>query len=74
MRAVKKSVKEHPSKMRHFLVLLCSNRRRELLDDKLKNYRQEKLKRKLPVDTQLLVDTQLFDCAKEELQIKKRCK
>jgi len=41
-------------------------RRRELLNDKLKNFRQEKLKRKLPVDAQLL------ECAKEELQVKKR--
>jgi len=40
-------------------------RRRELLNDKLKNFRQEKLKRKLPVDAQLL------ECAKEELQVKK---
>lgn len=40
--------------------------RRELLNDKLKNYRQEKLKRKIPVDAQLL------ECAKEELQVKKR--
>ena len=40
--------------------------RREFLDDKLKNYKQEKMKRKLPVDTQLL------GCAQEELQIKKR--
>lgn len=43
-----------------------TKQRREFLDDKLKNYKQEKLKRKLPVDTQLLC------CAKEELQIKKR--
>lgn len=40
--------------------------RRELLNDKLKNFRQEKLKRKLPVDAQLL------DCAKEELAVKKQ--
>ena len=40
--------------------------RREFLDDKLKSYRHEKLKRKLPVDTQLL------SCAQEELQVKKR--
>ena len=30
-----------------------SKQRREFLDGKLKNYKQEKLKRKLPVDTQL---------------------
>ena len=39
--------------------------RRELLGDKLKNFRQEKLKRKLPADAQLL------ECAKEELQVKR---
>ena len=32
--------------------------RRELLNDKLKNFRQEKMKRKIPVDVQLL------ECAK----------
>ena len=37
---------------------------REFLDDKLKNYKQEKLKRKL------LVDTQLLGCAQEELKVK----
>ena len=40
--------------------------RRELLGNKLNNYRQEKLKRKLPVDSQLL------DCAKEDVQLKKK--
>ena len=40
--------------------------RREFIDDKLKNYKQEKLKRKLPVDTQLL------GCAQEELKIKRQ--
>ena len=40
--------------------------RREFLDDKLKNYKQEKMKRKLPVDTQLL------GCAQEELKIKRQ--
>lgn len=40
--------------------------RRQLLDSKLKNYKQEKLKRKLPVDAQLL------SCAQEELSIKRR--
>ena len=43
-----------------------TKQRREFLDDKMKNYKQEKLKRKLPVDTQLLC------CAKEEIQIKRR--
>ena len=42
------------------------NNRRELLNDRLKTFRQEKLKRKLPVDVQLL------ECAKEELAIKKQ--
>ena len=37
--------------------------RRAFLDDKLSNYKQEKLKRKLPVDSQL---------AKEEIEVKKR--
>jgi hypothetical protein len=41
-------------------------KRRGLLDEKLKEFRQEKLKRKLPMDAQLL------DCAREGLQIKKR--
>ena len=41
-------------------------KRRELLDEKLKEFRQEKMKRKLPMDAQLL------DCAREELQVKKR--
>ena len=40
--------------------------RREYLDAKLKSYKTEKMKRKLPVDTQLLA------CAREELSIKKR--
>ena len=39
--------------------------RRELLGSKLNNYKQEKLKRKLPVDSQLLT------CAKEDIQLKK---
>ena len=43
-----------------------TKQRREFLDEKLKNYKQEKLKRKLPLDTQLLC------CAKEQIQIKKR--
>jgi hypothetical protein len=34
--------------------------RRELLNENLQNYRQEKLRRKI------LVDTQLLECAKEE--------
>ena len=40
--------------------------RRELLDSKLKDFRQVKLKRKIPVDAQLL------DCAREDLQVKKK--
>ena len=40
--------------------------RREYLDGKLAGYKYERMKRKLPVDTQLL------SCAKEELAIKKR--
>ena len=40
--------------------------RRKLLDSMLKNYKQDKLKRKLPVDMQLL------SCAQEELGIKGR--
>lgn len=40
-------------------------KRREYLDGKLASYRNEKLKRKLPVDTELLA------CAQEELAIKK---
>ena len=43
-----------------------TKQRREFLDNKLKNYKQDKLKRKLPVDAQLL------NCTQEELQIKKR--
>ena len=43
-----------------------TKQQREFLDEKLTNYKQEKLKCKLPVDTQLLC------CAKEELKIKKR--
>lgn len=38
----------------------------QFLDGKLRNYKHEKRKRKLPVDTQLL------NCAQEELAIKKR--
>ena len=41
-------------------------KRRQLLDKKLDNYRQEKLKRKLPVDMQLL------NCARDELEVKRR--
>lgn len=41
-------------------------KRREFLDEKLKNYRQDKMKRKLPVDAQIL------GCAQEELAIKRR--
>jgi len=41
-------------------------KRRQFLDGKLRNYKHEKMKRKLPVDTQLL------NCAQEELAIKKR--
>ena len=41
-------------------------KRREFLDEKLKNYRQTKLKRKLPTDAQML------NCAQEELAMKKR--
>ena len=41
-------------------------KRREYLDAKLTGYKREKMKRKLPVDTQLLA------CAREELAIKKR--
>ena len=40
--------------------------RREVLDNKLKSYRHEKMKRKLPVDTQLL------GCAQEEIALKKQ--
>ena len=40
--------------------------RRKLLDNRLSNYKQDKLKRKLPVDSQLV------SCAQEELQIKRR--
>ena len=39
---------------------------RELLDSKLKGYKQEKLKRKLPADNQML------SIAQEELEIKKK--
>ena len=38
--------------------------RRPLLDDRLSQYKQAKLKRKLPLDVQLL------GCAKEELEVK----
>lgn len=44
---------------------VSTSTRRSLLDTKLKNYRQEKLKRKIPVDMQLL------SCAQEELKIKR---
>ena len=40
--------------------------RREYLDDKLKNYKTQKMKRKLPMDAQVLA------CAKEDLAVKKR--
>lgn len=40
--------------------------RRASLDKKLNEYRQEKLKRKLPVDAQLL------DCAQEDIKMKKQ--
>ena len=40
--------------------------RQELLGAQLSNYKQEKLKRKLPVDGQLL------NCAKEDLHLKKK--
>lgn len=40
--------------------------RRALLDKTLKNYKQEKMKRKLPADAQLL------HCAQEELEMKRR--
>ena len=40
--------------------------RRALLDEKRENHKQDKLKRKLPVDSQLLT------CAQEEFQIKKQ--
>ena len=39
--------------------------RRELLGTRLAGYKQEKLKRKLPVDAQML------SCAKEDLQLKR---
>ena len=40
--------------------------RRKLLDSRLKKYKQDKLKRKLPVDMQLL------SCVQEKLGIKRR--
>ena len=40
--------------------------RRELLGARLAGYKQEKLKRKIPVDAQML------SCTKEDLQLKKR--
>ena len=43
-----------------------AEQRRELLGAKLNNYKQEKLKRKLPVDNQLL------NCVKEDIQLKKK--
>ena len=41
-------------------------KRRELLDGKLSTYKHEQMKRKLPVDAQLLT------CAQEDLAIKKK--
>ena len=41
-------------------------KRRELLVEKLKTYKQDKMKRKLPVDSQML------GCAQEELAIKRQ--
>ena len=43
-----------------------TQQRRELLGAQLSSYKQEKLKRKLPVDSQLL------NCAKEDLVLKKK--
>lgn len=48
------------------VVQVTTVKRQPLLDGKLCNYRHEKPKRKLPVDTQLIY------CAQEELAIKKR--
>ena len=45
---------------------VTANHRRTLLNDTLKNYRQNKLKRKVPVETQMV------DMAKEELEIKRK--
>ena len=41
-------------------------KRRQFLDNRLRSYKHEKMKRKLPVNTQLL------SCAQEELAVKKR--
>ena len=46
--------------------MTTAQQRRELLGSQLSSYKQEKLKRKLPVDSQLL------NCAKEDLQLKKK--
>uniref|UniRef100_A0A1X7VD68 Uncharacterized protein n=1 Tax=Amphimedon queenslandica TaxID=400682 RepID=A0A1X7VD68_AMPQE len=43
-----------------------TKKRREFVNDKLKNYRQNKLKRKLPLDAQILY------CAQKELTVKKQ--
>ena len=43
-----------------------AKKRREFLNDKLKNYRQDKLKRKLPLDAEIL------HSAQEELTVKKQ--
>lgn len=45
---------------------IATQHRRELLGAQLSNYKQEQLKRKLPVDSQLL------NCAKQDLQLKKK--
>lgn len=47
-------------------ICATTKQRCEFLDNKFKNYKQDKLKRKLPVDAQLL------NCTQEELQIKKQ--
>jgi len=59
---------EHPEHQSNAQPLLdvSVQKRRKLLDEKLKSHKQEKLKRKLPVDIQLL------SCAQEELKIKQR--
>ena len=43
-----------------------SSQRRSLLNQQLATYRHQKLKRKLPVDSQLL------ECAREDLAVKRR--
>lgn len=43
-----------------------TKKRREFFNDKLKNYRQDKLKRKLPLDAEIL------HSAQEELTVKKQ--